>query len=101
VKLLDGLRLEELAAILAGARLFVGNDSGITHLAALVGAPTVAIFGPFDPAYWAPLGPRVAIVDGGVSCPHREDPRNGCWLCDLLPRLEVDVVWDAVTRALC
>ena len=51
--------LGDLAAWLAGARLFVGNDSGITHLAAAVGAPVLALFGPTDPAVWAPPGARV------------------------------------------
>jgi len=56
----DGLY--ELACWLAGASLYVGNDSGITHLAAAVGAPVVALFGPTDPAVWAPRGPRVRVV---------------------------------------
>ncbi|MGI8824873.1 MAG: glycosyltransferase family 9 protein [Chloroflexota bacterium] len=45
-----------LAAILAESSAFVGNDSGVTHLAAMAGVPTVALFGPSDPASWAPLG---------------------------------------------
>jgi ADP-heptose:LPS heptosyltransferase len=55
-------RMRVLAALLAGADLVVGNDSGITHLAAATGAPTVALFGPTDPARWAPRGPRVRIL---------------------------------------
>ncbi len=51
--------LGELADWLAGARVFVGNDSGITHLAAAVGTPTIALFGPTDPRVWAPRGARV------------------------------------------
>jgi len=54
--------LYELACWLAGARLYVGNDSGITHLAAAVGTPVVALFGPKDPAVWAPRGPQVRVV---------------------------------------
>jgi ADP-heptose:LPS heptosyltransferase len=54
--------LRELGAILARAGLYVGNDSGITHLAAAWGAPTLALFGPTDPAVWAPLGPRVTSL---------------------------------------
>ena len=57
--------LYELAKWLASARLYIGNDSGITHLAAAVGTPVVAIFGPTDPAVWAPRGERVAVVSGG------------------------------------
>ncbi len=54
--------LYELGCWLAGASLYVGNDSGITHLAAAAGAPVVALFGPTDPAVWAPRGPRVRVV---------------------------------------
>jgi ADP-heptose:LPS heptosyltransferase len=53
--------LGELAQWLAGASLYVGNDSGITHLAAACGVPVVAIFGPTDPAVWGPRG-KVEIL---------------------------------------
>ena len=46
--------LYELASWLAGARAFIGNDSGITHLAAAVGTPVVAIFLTTDPRVWSP-----------------------------------------------
>lgn len=51
--------LADLARWLSGARLYIGNDSGITHLAAAVGAPTLALFGHTDPAIWCPAGPNV------------------------------------------
>ena len=54
--------LYELACWLAGARLYVGNDSGIAHLAAAAGTAVVALFGPTDPAVWAPRGPQVWVV---------------------------------------
>lgn len=54
--------LPAAAGILAHARLYVGNDSGITHLAAGLGAPVVALFGPTDPAAWGPRGVRVRIL---------------------------------------
>jgi heptosyltransferase III len=53
---LRDLDTRRLAAALAEARCFVGNDSGVTHLAGAVGAPTLALFGPTDHASWAPLG---------------------------------------------
>ncbi len=59
--------LFELACWLAGARVYIGNDSGITHLAAAAGTPTVAIFGPTDPAIWAPRGERVRVVAGNLA----------------------------------
>jgi len=51
--------LYELACWLARARVYIGNDSGISHLAAAAGAPTIVLFGPTDPAVWAPRGSRV------------------------------------------
>ncbi|MDX2153525.1 MAG: glycosyltransferase family 9 protein [Bryobacteraceae bacterium] len=54
--------LYELARWLARARLFIGNDSGIAHLAAAVGTPVIALFGPTDPAVWAPRGSHVRIL---------------------------------------
>ncbi len=54
--------LGELANWLAGARVYIGNDSGITHLAAAVGTPTVALFGPTDPELWGPRGERVSCL---------------------------------------
>ena len=53
--------LYDLACWLARAALYVGNDSGITHLAAAVGTPVLALFGPTDPAVWAPRGPNVRV----------------------------------------
>ena len=56
--------LYELACWLATARIYIGNDSGITHLAAAVGVPVAAIFGPSDPVVWAPRGDRVFVIVG-------------------------------------
>lgn len=54
--------LRLLGAALARAGVFLGNDAGVSHLAAAVGAPTLALFGPTDPALWAPVGPRVKAL---------------------------------------
>jgi len=59
--------LYDLACWLASARVYIGNDSGITHLAAAVGTPVVAIFGPTDPEVWAPRGERVRVVSGRLD----------------------------------
>lgn len=56
-----------LAAILAQAQGYIGHDSGVTHLAALLGVPTVAMFGPTDEQRWAPRGVHVTVVRG-ESC---------------------------------
>jgi heptosyltransferase III len=60
---LDVPTLEELAARLAGCRAYVGNDSGVSHLAGLCGAHTVALFGPTNPEIWRPIGPDVHVLD--------------------------------------
>lgn len=57
--------LAELGGVLAGASLYVGNDSGITHLAAAVGANVLALFGASDATVWAPRGERVRVLDVG------------------------------------
>ncbi len=54
--------LYEVACWLGRARLYIGNDSGITHLAAAVGTPVLALFGPTDPRVWAPRGSNVRIA---------------------------------------
>jgi heptosyltransferase III len=50
------------AALIGQATVFVGHDSGLTHLAAVLGRPTVAIFGPMDPEIWGPRGEHVTVV---------------------------------------
>lgn len=54
--------LVSLARHLSVTRLYVGNDSGITHLAAACGCESIAIFGPTDPVVWAPRGGHVTVV---------------------------------------
>ena len=64
-KLAEAVRFDDLGQLavwLASARVYIGNDSGISHLAAAVGTPTVALFGPTRPAVWAPRGPSVRIL---------------------------------------
>jgi ADP-heptose:LPS heptosyltransferase len=82
--LLVGWPLPEVAALLAISNVFVGNDSGIAHLSAAVGTPTVCIFGPTDPVLWRPLGEHVRVVS---------PPRSAAW-----PAIE-DVT--AAMRAAC
>lgn len=59
VQLADRWPLAVLGAALAAARGFIGHDSGISHLAAAVGARCILLFGPTDPAIWAPTGAQV------------------------------------------
>lgn len=61
---LKGLDVLTVAGVLAHARFFLGQDSGVTHMAGLLGVRTVALFGPTDQARWAPRGAHVTIVQG-------------------------------------
>ena len=56
--------LEDVAALMSLADVYVGNDSGPSHLAAALGVPTLAVFGPTDPGSWRPLGVDVEVVRG-------------------------------------
>ena len=64
VDLVGVLSLPEVAAVLRQARLFIGNDSGLMHLSAAAGTPTIGIFGPTDAATYAPVGRHAAAVVG-------------------------------------
>jgi ADP-heptose:LPS heptosyltransferase len=59
---LQNLSLTEVSQHLLSCRAYIGNDSGITHLAAYLGCPTIALFGPTDPRVWGPLGRRSRII---------------------------------------
>lgn len=58
------LDLCRLAGVLAQVTAYIGHDSGVTHLAALLGVRTIALFGPTDPYRWAPRGRHVTILRG-------------------------------------
>ncbi|MFQ3671886.1 MAG: glycosyltransferase family 9 protein, partial [Verrucomicrobiia bacterium] len=79
---------------LAGARLVLCNDSGAMHLAALLGVPSVAVFGSTEPALTGPLGGRVAVVREHVGC-------SPCFLreCPLDLRCMEQVEVERVVRA--
>jgi len=55
---------ESLLRVLGSAALYLGHDSGITHLSGLMGTPTVALFKHTDPVQWGPVGSRVRIIHG-------------------------------------
>ena len=67
LKIGSSLSILDLAHELAVADLFIGHDTGVTHLAAALGVPTIALFGPTDPVIWRPLGEHVQVVASGDS----------------------------------
>lgn len=68
-RLVHGAPLDQVKSLLAGASLFVGNDSGPAHMAAALGIASVVIFGPSDPAIWGPWRARSEVVTapGGIA----------------------------------
>ncbi len=86
-----------LIALVRQARCFVGNDSGVTHLAAFMGIPTVAIFGPSSPKRWSPVGPATTVLRGAADCaPCFEKDAVNCKDPQCLSGVSVDMVLDAV-----
>ena len=77
VPIIQEQNLTTMAGILAGCRLFIGHDSGLTHLAGAMQISTIAIFGPTDPRQWAPLGAHVSVIAGpACSCPTWDQVRT-------------------------
>ena len=94
---LHNLPLDELAAILKKCSLYVGNDSGITHLAASVETPVVALFGPTDPQVWGPRGENVSILYGKRDCsPCSRQRMHECIEQRCLQALSVEEVYGKV-----
>lgn len=63
-RMLAGASLSEVKSLLAGASLFIGNDSGPAHMAAAFGVPVVVLFGPSDPVIWAPWQVESEVLRG-------------------------------------
>jgi heptosyltransferase-2 len=89
---LTGNDLRNAIIALAAADLAVTNDSGLMHISAAIGTPTVAIFGPTSPRLWAPLNPLSAIIEPpGTYTNIRDRSTSG---------VPVDRVLDAVRKTL-
>lgn len=73
----ENLPLPAVAGLIASGCGYIGHDSGVSHLSALMGRPTVVLFGPTRPAHWAPLGPAVRIL---APPENRPDPLDWNWL---------------------
>ncbi len=91
------LGLAQVAASLSRCALYLGNDSGITHLAAALGVETVALFGPTDPVQWAPRGKKVTLIGQRVECSPCAHPiLKRCPHRKCLTGLSPDVVLDVL-----
>jgi heptosyltransferase III len=69
VKILFSPDMGKLSLLLQEASLYIGHDSGITHLSAMLGAPTIALFRQTSVAQWKPLGPKVKVIEAQASGP--------------------------------
>jgi heptosyltransferase-1 len=86
--------LLQLAALMARCRGFVGGDTGPLHLAAAVGTPTVALFGPSNPRRNGPYGPGHVILHQRLPCSNCYQRTCNHWEC--LPGIAVDTVVNAM-----
>jgi heptosyltransferase-3 len=94
--ILEGLDLRRMIALVSYARLFVGHDTGPTHVAAAAGCPVVDIFGSSNPVYWRPWATPSRIVLNEFPCrPCRGDR---CYAFDE-PRCILSVTLDQVKQA--
>lgn len=94
ISLVGKTTIADLPALLSQCQLFVGNDSGAMHVAAAVGLPVVAIFGPTDPHGTAPVTPRCTVVQQKPYC-------SPCFLrrCPIDHRCMTSVTPEAVETA--
>ncbi len=87
------LDLAKLAALLSRSDVYLGNDSGVSHLAAALGVPAVVLFGPSAVARWAPRGNDVTVVTQNVECaPCSVPAMKSCSHRRCLATLKVDYV---------
>ena len=98
------LHLGAVGALIQGARLFIGNDSGLMHIASAVGTPALALFGPTYPERTGPLGPRDRGLVKPILCRPcrlyftRDRCERGHNYC--MDLIAVDEVWDAARSML-
>lgn len=95
------LSLRETAELMAGAGLVIGNDAGLSHVAAAVGTPTLMLFGPTADKVLGAFPTHVTVLRSGLPC-------EPCWTTarlqacerriDCLQQMGVDAVWDAARR---
>lgn len=103
VVLAGKLGLKQLGALIAKARLFVGVDSAPMHMAAALGTPTIALFGPSDYRVWGPFSAKARIIvktDLFPCIPCHRDGCGGSKRSECLEVIQVDEVVQAVEQLL-
>jgi heptosyltransferase-2 len=99
---LTGTDLRDAVLAMAGAAAAISNDSGLLHVAAALGTPSIGIFGPTSPWHWAPLNPLAATIETTSALPcrpcHKPVCRLGHHRC--MTEIAPDQVLAAVQKAL-
>lgn len=94
-----GLTLLQLASVMEGCWFFIGNDSGISHMATALSLPTTVIFGPTDERVWSPKGEKTFVVRKGISCsPCPQERFFQCKDFECLRGIEMGEVIDGLER---
>jgi heptosyltransferase III len=84
VRLASNLPLSQLARLLVQTRAFIGHDSGITHIAAALGLPTLVLWGPSKASIWRPISPNVQLLNAPAGDLFHLDPKTVQAALDLL-----------------
>jgi heptosyltransferase-3 len=91
--------ISHIASLLKSSTLYVGNDSGVTHLSSALGVPTVALFGPTDHRLWRPKGKKTRIVRSDFPCsPCDEERCRRCGGRNCLETIGVGAVIEEIRR---
>jgi ADP-heptose:LPS heptosyltransferase len=95
VRLVESHPLPVVTALLSLSTLYIGNDSGISHLASYLTPQVITLFGPTDPRLWAPKGKNVTLITTDASCaPCPEFRYRSCREQKCLTELTVHRVWN-------
>jgi ADP-heptose:LPS heptosyltransferase len=93
------LNLAKLSALLERSDLYLGNDSGVSHLAAALGVVTAVLFGPSNVARWAPLGKNVTVLTQKTECsPCAVSAMKRCQHRNCLTTMEPEYVISKLAR---
>jgi ADP-heptose:LPS heptosyltransferase len=96
---LRDIKLQDLIHILAKSSLYIGNDSGISHLAAAIGCKSIVLFGPSNPKVWAPKGRDVAIITNSTNCRacHNQTNKKCPFTRECLTKISVEKIVESIS----
>jgi heptosyltransferase III len=100
VNLAGRVALRHYAAILKRCALFIGNDAGPMHIAAALGTPVLALFGPSNPMEWGPRGRQVQTIYKGLDCRQCFHPTCERGELSCMKQISIDEVYDAAVNIL-